>query len=148
MKKKNNNWTKLHLIALALGLIFSNTLSAQQQDKPFKGHFYDKKENVHLYLDLYQATLQVPSLEFLGRTHGYMQGNIYGIWLLTQYKIKDDTATLRLSHDSGADSQSVVLQKVNDSTLIYNTVNGNAVRRVHKRKLVKAPFEFTFTRVK
>ena len=129
---------------LLVEVFFHGILCAQTQSEPFKGHFIDVKENVHLQLNLYVASLQVPDMEFVGKVNGYMHGNIYGIWLLTKYKIKGNTATLRFSHDSGADAQTVELTLINDSTMLYRAVDGNAVRKVHKRKLVKIPAELKF----
>ena len=133
---------------LLLALSIPHSLCAQQLAQPFKGHFHDEKENIHLQLNLYERNLQVPDMEFVGDVNGYMHGNIYGIWLLTKFKIKDNVATLRLSHDSGADSQTVELTVINDTTLSYRALNGNAVRKVNKRKLVKIPGELKFTRKK
>ena len=147
MKKIKNKWLLICLTSLYTSILSTNTIYAQHINNPFKGHFLDKKENVHLMLDLYEPTLQIPNLEFLGKTHGYMHGNIYGIWLVTKYKINKNTATLRLSHDSGADSQTIELTIRDDSTLIYRAIDGNSVRRAHKRKLIKAPSEFKLIKI-
>ena len=147
MKKRNNRY-KLILKALFLAWCLPYSLCAQQLKQPFKGHFHDEKEDIHLQLNLYERNLQVPDMDFVGEVNGYMHGNIYGIWLLTKFKIEDNVATLRMSHDSGADSQTIELTVVNDSTLSYRALNGNAVRKINKRKLVKIPGELKFTRKK
>lgn len=135
---------KLWLL-LAAGLLAA-TGAAQHLEQPFKGTFYDEQEKIRLCLDLYQPTLQAPGMSFLGKLHGYMQGNIYGVWLITSFKIKKQTATLRLSDDLGADSQSIKLTLEGDSLLHYEAIDGNHIRRVEKRKLVKIPDRLTFKR--
>ena len=148
MMKIMHNKVKKHLCLLFLAILSPLYLLAEDNVQPFKGHFLDKKENIHLELNLYECCLEIPGMEFVGNVQGYLHGNIYGIWLLTKFEIKDNVATLRFSHDSGADSQTIQLTQVNDSTFAYKAINGNAVRRVHKRKLVKTPSELTFIKKK
>ena len=141
-----NRFMKISLVLLLSLLPFLGF--AQKLDKPFKGHFYNKKMNIHLQLDAYDTSLTVPSYEFLGTTHGYMHGNIYGIWLITRTKIKDNVAHLRLSNDLGADAQSIELTLLNDDTLHYNAIGGNDIKRIEKRKLVKISSDFILVRQK
>lgn len=133
----------LFFCALMLG---GGQLSAQTADRPFKGRFYNEENRIYLTLDLYEATLDAPGLSFLGKVNGFMNGNIYGIWLLTSHKIEGKTATLRFSNDQGSDAQTVRLTAQSDSVLIYKALDGNSIRRVEKRKLVKIPSEMTFRR--
>lgn len=121
-------------------------LAAQTADRPFKGRFYNEENRIYLTLDLYEATLNAPGLSFLGKMNGFMNGNIYGIWLLTSCQVEGKTATLRLSDDQGSDAQTVRLTAQSDSILIYKAVGGNNIRKVEKRKLVKIPSEMTFRR--
>jgi len=121
-------------------------LAAQTADRPFKGRFYNEENRIYLTLDLYEATLDAPGLSFLGKMNGFMNGNIYGIWLLTSCQVEGKTATLRLSDDQGSDAQTVRLTAQSDSILIYKAVGGNNIRKVEKRKLVKIPSEMTFRR--
>lgn len=121
-------------------------LAAQTADRPFKGRFYNEENRIYLTLDLYEATLDAPGLSFLGKMNGFMNGNIYGIWLLTSCQVEGKTAMLRLSDDQGSDAQTVRLTAQSDSILIYKAVGGNNIRKVEKRKLVKIPSEMTFRR--
>ncbi len=127
-------------------MLAGGQLSAQTADRPFKGRFYNEENRIYLTLDLYEATLDAPGLSFLGKMNGFMNGNIYGIWLLTSHKIEGKTATLRFSNDQGSDAQTVRLTAQSDSVLIYKALDGNSIRRVEKRKLVKIPSEMTFRR--
>ncbi len=136
---------KLLLFFCAL-MLAGGQLSAQTADRPFKGRFYNEENRIYLTLDLYEATLDAPGLSFLGKMNGFMNGNIYGIWLLTSHKIEGKTATLRFSNDQGSDAQTVRLTAQSDSVLIYKALDGNSIRRVEKRKLVKIPSEMTFRR--
>ena len=136
---------KLLLFFCAL-MLAGGQLSAQTADRPFKGRFYNEENRIYLTLDLYEATLDAPGLSFLGKMNGFMNGNIYGIWLLTSHKIEGKTATLRFSNDQGSDAQTVRLTAQSDSVLIYKALDGNSIRRVQKRKLVKIPSEMTFRR--
>lgn len=112
----------------------------------FKGRFYNGENRINLYLDLYEETVEIPGYSFLGKTNGYMGGNIYGLWMLTSHKISGNTATLRFSNDLGADSQTIVLTMLPDSTFSYQAVDGNAIRKTAGRKLVKVPSEMVFKR--
>lgn len=136
---------KLLLFFCAL-MLAGGQLSAQTADRPFKGRFYNEENRIYLTIDLYEATLDAPGLSFLGKMNGFMNGNIYGIWLLTSHKIEGKTATLRFSNDQGSDAQTVRLTAQSDSVLIYKALDGNSIRRVEKRKLVKIPSEMTFRR--
>ena len=123
-------------------------VTAQTENQPFKGYFFNENEKVALYLDLYEASLTVPGMSFLGKVNGYMNGNIYGVWMLTKFKVNSKNATLRFSNDQGADAQTIKLQMVNDSLFRYQAVDGNHIKRVHKRRLIKIPEELYFVRMK
>ena len=77
-----------------------------------------------------------------------MNGQIYGTWLLTKHEIQSSQALLRFSNDQGADSQSILISCPTDSTLQYKAIDGNQIKRVEKRKLVKIPEVLTFKRIK
>ena len=137
-----------HILLLLLTLA---TLTARAQagmaDQPFKGHYFCRETGLHMVIDLYEPTLEAPGLSFLGKMHGYMQGGIYGTWMITRFKIKDNKATLRFSNDIGSDSQDIEFCQLTDSTYSYRAVNGNAIRRAEGRKLVKVTGEMEFVRV-
>ena len=146
MRKMN----KICTLLIGILLLGSNQspIHAQSEERPFKGYFYEKDEKIALYLDLYETTLTVPGMSFLGKVNGYMQGNIYGVWMLTKFTTKKKKATLRFSNDLGADSQTIQLTFLNDSTIKYEAIDGNHIKRAHKRKLIKIPEELYFTKVK
>ena len=141
---------KLLGLALLSASVFgySSAVSAQtEKPKPFKGIYENAENRVIIRLDLYESTLTAPNLDFLGKLNGYMHGRgIYGIWLLTDFDIKDNTAILRFSNDTGADSQTIEFTQLNDSTFRYKAVNGNNIKKASGRKLVKIASEMIFRR--
>lgn len=115
--------------------------------RPFVGHFFCKETGTHIYLNLYEATLTAPGFSFLGKMNGYMNGDIYGTWMLISHKIKGKKATLRFSNDIGADSQNIEFTQTSDSTYSYHAIDGNAIRKAVGRKLVKVVSDMTFRKV-
>ena len=136
------------ILCCAVLCIISLCATAQVIDKLYKGHFYNEEYGVHLNIDLYEETLEAPGFSFFGKIQGYMNGQIYGTWLLTKHEIQSSQALLRFSNDQGADSQSILISCPTDSTLQYKAIDGNQIKRVEKRKLVKIPETLTFKRIK
>lgn len=110
---------------------------------PWKLSLHCPEENVHLYLDLYDETINVPGMDMFGPMNGYLGGNIYGVWSVTSFKIQDDkVATLRLSNDLGSETQKATLTQQSDSLYILRFDGLNVVKRAIGKKLVKIPSEF------
>lgn len=123
--------------------------SGQTEKKFFKGEFRNQEHRISLHLDLYEMSLEAPDLSFLGRLNGYMKGQgVYGTWLITQHAIKGKTAIIRMSNDTGSDSQTIELRQLSDSTLSYQAVEGNNIRKAVGRKLVKIVSEMILTKQK
>lgn len=119
---------------------------AQTNDKPFKGVFKNNEHGVTIQLNLYTPQLEAPGMSFLGKLHGYMHGRIYGMWLLTSHTIENNTATLRFSNDQGSDAQTIRFTQINDSIFQYEAIDGNEIKKVQGRKLVKIPGTLQFKR--
>lgn len=117
------------------------------EDRPFAGHFFCKDTGTHIYLNLYEATLTAPGFSFLGQMNGYMNGDIYGTWMLISHKVKGKKAMLRFSNDIGADSQNIEFTQTSDSTFTYRAVDGNAIRKAVGRKLVKVTPDMNFKKM-
>ena len=110
---------------------------------PWKLSLHCPEENVHLYLDLYEESINVPGMDMFGPMNGYLGGNIYGVWSVTSFKIQDDkVATLRLSNDLGSETQKATLTQQSDSLYILRFDGLNVVKRAIGKKLVKIPSEF------
>lgn len=125
----------------------TTTIATPTDSSTYRATYYDSQNRIRLVINLYAETINVPGFSFIGPTHGYMSGNIYGIWIITSCRIHSDgTATLHLSNDQGADSQTVRLTPQPDNHMNYEAVNGNEIKRVQGRKLVKIPQKLNFVK--
>lgn len=123
--------------------VIAYTVSAQ---KPFKCKLVNKEDKINLVIDLYEESIPVPGMDMFGPLHGYMNGNVYGIWMITSAKVLNDKeATIRLSNDFGSETQEIKLTVENDSTYNAELVDGVVIKKVVKKKLVKIPSNMTFT---
>ncbi len=112
---------------------------------PFKCTLYDRENRICLHLDLYEESINVPGMEMFGPMNGYMDGNVYGIWMVTSSEIENEkTATFRLSNDLGSETQEVKLTVENDSTYLLEQQGGIVIKKVVDKKLVKIPRNLTF----
>lgn len=124
-----------------------DTIPATRLNSPFNGEYYNAETGVHIYLDLDEETLEVPTMEFLGPMHGYMKGGIYGVWMLIKHEVKNGKAVLRFSNDIGSDSQTIELTPLGKGTYRYQAVGENLVRKVVGRRLVKITDTMIMTKV-
>ena len=137
--------TKKHIIT-SLACLSAVWAGAQ---RPFKCSLYDLENKINLHIDLYEESINVPGMEMFGPMNGYMNGNVYGIWMVTSCKVEDETtAPLRLSNDLGAETQQVRLTVEIDSTDQVEQDDGAVIKKVVNRKLVKIPKKLTFIRQK
>ncbi len=113
-----------------------------------KGNFVDWKNKIHLKLDLEHESVLVPGMEFLGMTNGYMNGDIYGVWMVTSSKVIDQQFVVKFTNDFGSESQVVHFTLKNDSTLLYEAQEPTVIKKAVKRKLYKIPSKLTFIRQK
>lgn len=110
----------------------------------FKTSLSCKEENLHLTIDLYEESINVPGMEMFGPMHGYLNGNVYGIWTITSSKIiNENNALIRLSNDQGSETQEVKLTK-NEDQYIFEQIDGVCIKKVVGRKLVKIPKKLIF----
>ena len=110
----------------------------------FKASLSCKEENLHLTIDLYEESINVPGMEMFGPMHGYLNGNVYGIWTITSPKIiNENTALIRLSNDQGSETQEVKLTQ-NEDQYIFEQIDGVCIKKVVGRKLVKIPKKLIF----
>ena len=98
-------------------------------------------------MDLYEESVEVPSMEDFGPMNGYLGGNIYGVWYVTSFKIEDArTATIKLANDLGSENQRVQLTQLCDTLWQMKLMGTNVVRRVSGKKLVKVPDTYLMKR--
>ncbi len=105
--------------------------------EPWKLNLTDRTEKVVLKLDLHEESIEVPGMEMFGPMHGYLGGNIYGVWMVTSFEIKKDKAILRLSNDLGSETQEAELAQTSDSTYTLKLLGTTVVKRAEGRKLYK-----------
>lgn len=114
---------------------------------PWKIHLHCPEEKIDLRLDLYEESIEVPGLEAFGPMNGYLDGNIYGVWYVVGFDIKDDKhATVTIANDLGSEDQKLTLAQISDSTYQLKFLGYNAVKRAQGKKLVKIPSEMKMKR--
>ena len=107
---------------------------------PWRLLLQSPEEKINLHLDLYEESLEVPGFEAFGAMNGYLDGNIFGIWYVVGFDIKDDRhATVTIANDLGSEDQQLSLTQTSDSTYQLKFLGYNAVKRVQGTKLVKIP---------
>lgn len=110
--------------------------------QPWKLRLHCPEEKIDLRLDLYEESIEVPGLEAFGPMNGYLDGNIYGVWYVVGFDIKDDKhATVTIANDLGSEDQKLTLTQNSDSTYQLKFLGYNAVKRAQGKKLVKIPSE-------
>ena len=116
--------------------------------RPWKVNLQQPEEGINLRLDLYEESIEVPGMEAFGPMNGYMDGNIYGVWYVVSFDIKDDShANVTIANDLGSEDQKLTLTQTSDSTYQVKFLGYNAVKRAQGKKLVKIPTEFVMKKV-
>jgi hypothetical protein len=114
-----------------------------QAQRPWKMNLTCPEEKITLRMDLYDESITVPRMEMFGPMNGYLGGDIYGVWTITSFEIKNNReATLRVSNDLGSETQRITLTQQTDSTWLMRFEGRNVVKRVNGKKLVKIPSSF------
>ena len=122
------------------------TVAAQS---PWKLRLTCPQEKINLNIDLYEESITVPTMEDFGPMNGYLNGEVYGVWTVTSFRIKDDkSAILNLSNDLGSETQETLLTQLSDSTWSLKLIGHNVVKRVEGKRLVKISPELTMRRAK
>ncbi len=134
------------LFFLLLLSCLSQTALGDSKDLPFKGNFHNEENRVNLVLNLYEADIFAPGYGFLGELNGFMNGGIYGVWFMTDYKIEGNVATLRMTNDIGSDAQTILFELLPDGSYSYKAINGNEVKKAVGRRLVRIPSSMIFKR--
>lgn len=114
-------------------------------EDPWKLDLIDRNKNTILKINLDEECIEVPGMEAFGPMHGYLGGNIYGVWAVTSFRINNKKAILRLSNDLGSETQEVELTQTTDSTYQLKLVGTTVIKRVEGHKLHK--FSPTLTMV-
>ena len=140
---------KQHWRRLATTAVMFAILTAVVAQQPWKFQLHCPEEKIDLHLDLYEESIEVPGLEAVGPMNGYLDGNIYGVWYVVGFDIKDDKhATITIANDLGSEDQKLTLTQNSDSTYQLKFLGYNAVKRADGKKLVKIPSEMKMIRKK
>lgn len=138
-----------HTRHLATSAVMFFCITATLAQKPWKLRLQSPEEKVNLTLDLYEESIEVPGFEAFGPMNGYMDGNIYGVWYVVGFDIKDDKhATITIANDLGSEDQKLSLTQDTDSTYQLKFLGYNAVKRAQGKKLVKIPSEMKMEKQK
>lgn len=123
--------------------IMAITTTLQAEDI-WKFKAYSSSEEVFLNLDLYKESIPVPEMEIFGPMNGYINGKgIYGVWMITSVKITSPKeAIVHFSNDLGSETQIVKLSLPNDTTCVFEQLEGNVIKKAIGRNLVKIPKNF------
>lgn len=116
--------------------------------KPFRCNLTNDDHKINLVIDLYEESIVAPGMEMFGPMHGYMNGDIYGTWIVTSAKVSTgNEAILHLSNDLGSETQEAELTMENDSIFSLKLTDGVVIKKVVKKKLVKIPQKIVFKRI-
>ena len=142
----HNKITRLrHTVAIAM---LATALLGTKAQRPWKMDLICEAERITLHMDLYEESITVPRMEMFGPMNGYLGGDIYGVWSITSFDIKNDRETmLRVSNDLGSETQRISLTQQTDSTWLMRFEGRNVVKRVSGKKLVKIPSEYVMKRL-
>ena len=141
--------TKLATPKLATTAVTFFIATACLGQQPWKLQLTSPEEKVNLKLDLYEESIEVPGFEAFGPMNGYMDGNIYGVWYVVGFDIKDDKhATITIANELGSEDQKLTLTQNADSTYQLKFLGYNAVKRAQGKKLVKIPSELKMEKKK
>ncbi len=142
-------YAKMRRFITLLYLFFLICTISVTANGPWKMKLICPEEKVNLHLDLYEESIEVPDMEMFGPMNGYMNGDIYGVWTVTSFKILNDKqANIKISNDLGSETQKITLTRLNDSIWNMKFEGHNVVKRVKNKKLIKVPGEMNMKLVK
>lgn len=124
--------------------LFALFATALQADEKWIFKAFSPEEQVWLNVNLYKECIDVPGMEMFGPMNGYINGQgVYGVWMITSVKkTTKKEAIIHLSNDLGSETQVVRLMLPNDTTCIFEQLDGNVIKKAVGRKLVKIPKKF------
>lgn len=142
------------VFCMQLLMCCSNQVMAQKNadiDSIYNGHFYCESIQTDLFVNPFETNIIVPGYEFIGQTHGYLRGSdqklFYGVWFIISVEKDHRAIKLRITNDTGADSQTVRLYRDENAEFHLSTLSHNHFTRVVGRKLQKLPSHFVFKRL-
>lgn len=135
------------LILATLLVMTAISVSAQQENRPFRAHLYNSEYDVFLRIDFYDESITVPGQDLYGSLPGYL-GKTHNTfcWLITTAKVKGHTAHIALINDYGSEDLTATLTVKNDSIYELKQVEGSALKVPKDGKWQKLPKVLTLKR--
>ena len=135
------------LILATLLVMTAISVSAQQENRPFRAHLYNSEYDVFLRIDFYDENITVPGQDLYGSLPGYL-GKTHNsfCWLITTAKVKGHTAHIALINDYGSEDLTATLTVKNDSIYELKQVEGSALKVPKDGKWQKLPKVLTLKR--
>ncbi len=135
------------LILATLLVMTAISVSAQQENRPFRAHLYNSEYDVFLRIDFYDESITVPGQDLYGSLPGYL-GKTHNsfFWLITTAKVKGHTAHIALINDYGSEDLTATLTVKNDSIYELKQVEGSALKVPKDGKWQKLPKVLTLKR--
>ncbi|SED97430.1 hypothetical protein SAMN04487850_0005 [Prevotella aff. ruminicola Tc2-24] len=135
------------LILATLLVMTAISVSAQQENRPFRAHLYNSEYDVFLRIDFYDESITVPGQDLYGSLPGYL-GKTHNsfCWLITTAKVKGHTAHIALINDYGSEDLTATLTVKNDSIYELKQVEGSALKVPKDGKWQKLPKVLTLKR--
>lgn len=135
------------LILATLLVMTAISVSAQQENRPFRAHLYNSEYDVFLRIDFYDESITVPGQDLYGSLPGYL-GKTHNsfCWLITTAKVKGHTAHIALINDYGSEDLTATLTVKNDSIYELKQVEGSVLRVPKNGKWQKLPKTLTLKR--
>ena len=137
-----------------IALIFTIHLSlmaasAQNECEPFRAYIINKEYQLFLRIDFCNESITIPGQELYGELPGYLgkKHNSF-CWVITSAEVKDHTAHLTLINDYGSEDFTATLTQKDDSTYIFQHVEGSSFKMPYDGKWQKMPRRLEFKRSK
>lgn len=126
--------------------LYVSVVSAQTNDKPFKGYLYNEKYRVYLKIDFYDNSVTVPGEDIYGEMAGYFGDTSDGRkWLFTSAKLISPTkAVIEITNDYGSEDLTATLEVNKDGTYTFVQKDGSTLKIARNRKWVKMPKTMTY----
>ena len=135
------------IVILSALILAAVAVSAQQEEKPFKGYFTNEELNVYMRINLHD-NMDIPDHELYGPLPGFLAKEHNGFyWVIVDAKLKGKKkATIQLINDYGSEDLTATLHLPNDSTLVLEQGEGSPIKVPKDGKWFKLPSKITFKR--
>ncbi len=118
---------------------------ASYAQEAFKGTYHNSDLGIRIKLNLEADNIPVPGLE-LDSCYGYIQGNIYGSWIILKVKsVSENKAVVRVMSERGDVAEDLKLT-MSEEGLKMEQVKDAYIKGVANRKYVKLPSVIILTK--